>query len=120
MSDVKKTVLKLMKKYQTNDPFKIANYKNIILMYEKLGNTYGYYNCYKRIKIIHINEKLDELTQRFVCAHELGHAILHPDSNTPFLRKNTFFSIDKIEVENTKPNPKVVLKPKKKLRSLLP
>jgi Zn-dependent peptidase ImmA (M78 family) len=37
--------------------------------------------------------------QRFVCAHELGHAVLHPRANTPFLRKNTFFSIDKIEIE---------------------
>lgn len=37
--------------------------------------------------------------QRFVCAPELGHAILHPGPNTPFLKKNTFFSIDKIEVE---------------------
>lgn len=33
------------------------------------------------------------------CAHELGHAILHPDENTAFLKKNTLFSTDKIEVE---------------------
>jgi Zn-dependent peptidase ImmA (M78 family) len=39
------------------------------------------------------------MTQRFVCAHELGHAVLHPKSNTPFLRANTLFSIEKLEVE---------------------
>lgn len=37
--------------------------------------------------------------QRFVCSHELGHAVLHPRSNTPFLRNKTLFSIDKNEVE---------------------
>ena len=31
------------------------------------------------------------------CAHELGHSILHPNVNPPFLRKHTLFSIDKIE-----------------------
>ena len=37
--------------------------------------------------------------QRTVCAHELGHAVLHTHANTPFLRKNTFFSVDKLEIE---------------------
>lgn len=39
------------------------------------------------------------MIQRFVCAHELGHAVLHPRSNTPFLRANTLFSVEKLEVE---------------------
>lgn len=59
----------------------------------------GFYKYDKRNKYIFINQKLSKEMQRFVCAHELGHAILHPRSNTPFLRKNTLFSIDKIEVE---------------------
>ncbi|WP_412055234.1 ImmA/IrrE family metallo-endopeptidase [Bacillus altitudinis] len=33
------------------------------------------------------------------CAHELGHALLHNESNTPFLKRNTFFSTEKIELE---------------------
>ena len=32
-------------------------------------------------------------------AHELGHAILHPKSNTPFLRANTLYSVNKLETE---------------------
>ena len=35
----------------------------------------------------------------FTCAHELGHAILHPNASTPFLRANTLYSIDKLEQE---------------------
>lgn len=43
------------------------------------------------------NENVPEHLQAFVCAHELGHALLHRNINTPFLSKNTLFSIDKIE-----------------------
>lgn len=49
-------------------------------------------NYYKRIKMIHINDHLDETLQRFTCAHELGHALLHHDINTTFLKAKTFFS----------------------------
>ena len=37
--------------------------------------------------------------QSFTCAHELGHAILHPNASTPFLRSNTLLSVDKLEQE---------------------
>jgi Zn-dependent peptidase ImmA (M78 family) len=32
-------------------------------------------------------------------AHEIGHAILHPTVNTPFLKANTLFLISRIERE---------------------
>src|SRR5690606_32336512 len=47
----------------------------------------------------HINNDLDRPMQRFVCAHELGHAMLHPGINTPFLKANTLFSINRLERE---------------------
>ena len=37
--------------------------------------------------------------KKFTCAHELGHAVLHPDASTPFLKAKTFLSIDKMEIE---------------------
>lgn len=96
---IKEKVKYLIRKYGTNDPFQIASEKNIEIVYENLGRTYGYHNKYKRTSIIHINQYLKESMQKFVCAHELGHAIFHPEVNTPFLKENTFFSTDKIEVE---------------------
>ncbi|MEV2359371.1 ImmA/IrrE family metallo-endopeptidase [Paenibacillus larvae] len=36
---------------------------------------------------------------RFSIVHELSHHILHQGINTPFLKRNTLFSIDKIERE---------------------
>lgn len=95
----KLTANKLIKKYNTNNPFYIADYMNIYVIFEPLGSIYGYYNFYKRIKMIHINEQLNETLQRFTCAHELGHALLHHDINTSFLKSHTFFSTDKIERE---------------------
>jgi Zn-dependent peptidase ImmA (M78 family) len=99
---IRRTVTQLIKKHKTNDPFAIAREKNIQVCFEWLGSTLGYYNSYKRIQFIHINNSADELTQRFVCAHELGHAVLHPKANTPFLKSKTLFSVDKLEVEANK------------------
>ncbi|NIL31327.1 ImmA/IrrE family metallo-endopeptidase [Bacillus thuringiensis] len=97
--EIKEYVLKIAKKHGTTNPFEIAKRKNIIVLFEDLGNTLGFYNTYKRFKFIHINNEINETTQRFVCAHELGHALLHPKANTPFLRNKTFFSVDRLEVE---------------------
>lgn len=99
MTAIKKVVRQIIKKHKSNDPFQIAKEKNIIVLFEELGSTLGFYSSYKRIQFIHLNNQLDEMMQRFVCAHELGHAVLHPKSNTPFLRANTLFSVEKLELE---------------------
>ncbi len=91
--------MKIVKKHGTTNPFEIAKRKDIIVLFEDLGNTLGFYNTYKRFKFIHINNQINETTQQFVCAHELGHAVLHPKANTPFLRNQTFFSVDRLEIE---------------------
>ena len=96
---IKKTVTKLVTKYKTNCPYRIAEHKNIRVQKEPLGSVYGYFHTYRRVPMIHINSELDDSLQRFVCAHELGHAVLHPRSNTPFLRANTMFSVERIERE---------------------
>ncbi|MGE8203982.1 ImmA/IrrE family metallo-endopeptidase [Heyndrickxia sp. NPDC080065] len=96
---MKKVIKRLYQLYKTYDPFELAERKNIIVQFEPLGSILGYYSFHKRVQFIHINEQLEENMQRLVCAHELGHAILHPKVNTSFLKKNTFFSIDKLEME---------------------
>lgn len=95
--NIKRIAEKLMRKYDTNNPFKLADELGIIVKYDDLGNTWGYFITYKRIKIIHINKNIEEWLQRYTCAHELGHSILHKGVPTPFLKKHTLFSIEKIE-----------------------
>lgn len=94
-------VKKLIRKHKTNNPFDIARAENIMIFREPLGEINGYYNKYVRQKMIHINSNLDESSFKglFTCSHELCHAKVHPNSNTPFLRDSTLFSVDKLEVQ---------------------
>lgn len=95
--DIKSTVQKLSKKYKTNDPFKLSSELDILIVYENLGSILGYFDAHFRMKTIHINENAPEELKGFICAHELGHAILHAKVNTPFLSAYTLYSIGKIE-----------------------
>lgn len=95
----KQTAAMLMATHQSNNPFEIAQQRGITVLFEPLGSALGYYNSYKRIQFIHINNAIDEQLQTFVCAHELGHAILHPKASTSFMKRNTFLSADRLEVE---------------------
>lgn len=99
MQEVDELVKSLVKDHGTNDPFLIAAQKNIQIIYEPLGTVFGYFHTYKRIPFIHLNNLLDDYLLRYVCAHELGHAIKHRYVNTPFLKRSTLFSVDKIERE---------------------
>lgn len=99
MCSIKSTVNQLVKKYGTNDPFKIAKFMGIIVVFEPLGNALGYYNKHFRVPIIHINQDADRKSQFFIAAHELGHAVQHSDISTSFLKKHTLFSTDKLEIE---------------------
>ena len=95
-------VERLKKKYGTINPFDIAKEEKIIIYKEPLGTIRGYYNRYARQKFIHINSDLDEREQYVICGHELAHARLHPNANTPMFRENTFYSIDKLERQANK------------------
>ncbi|WP_346208370.1 ImmA/IrrE family metallo-endopeptidase [Caldifermentibacillus hisashii] len=99
MANFQEEISKLVKKHDTNDPFKLARSLGIVILFYDLGQTYGFFRTYKRVKTIVINNQLDEWLKRYVCAHELGHAIIHSDLNTAFLKKNTFYSIGRIERE---------------------
>lgn len=96
---IQRKVTKVQRKADTQDPFVIAEQLHIIVLLEELGSIRGYYNTCSRQPFIHINRELSKEDQRFTCAHELGHAVLHPKSSTPFLRENTLFSINRLERE---------------------
>lgn len=97
--DIKQIVVQLVKKYGTNNPYKLAKLLGVVVVFEPLGSICGYYSKSHRTKVLHINESLSRKEQNFTCSHELGHAILHPDHNTAFLKKNTLFSTDRLEIE---------------------
>lgn len=97
--DIKATADRTARYCATRNPFDAAKSLGIIVSYESLSSVRGYYSKARRQKFIHINADLPEYRQKFVCAHELGHAIMHPDANTPFLRSNTLLSVNRLEIE---------------------
>lgn len=87
---------KLVKKHNTYDAFKICEKININLIYADLGEIRGFYRYSKRNKFITINSILPDHEKLNVCAHELGHAVLHSEYNRIFLN-STFFLPSKFE-----------------------
>ncbi len=59
------------------DPFEAARITGAKISYKDLGSLKGAYLCSFSIPVIVINENLDGNMQKIVCAHELGHHILH-------------------------------------------
>ena len=100
--DIRKEVAYLKRYYKTDNPFDVIRAKNTLLLYEELGLINGYYNFVLRQKQIHINCNLEGNQRIFTATHELGHAIMHPKANTPFLLANTYQSVDKLEIEANK------------------
>ncbi|AVK85311.1 hypothetical protein C3943_18150 [Lysinibacillus sp. B2A1] len=97
---IREKVLHLKQKFRTDCPYELAECLNIHVFFHNLHEEIrGYYKYDRRNQYIVINCNLDDQQKLLVCAHELGHALLHPRINTPFMRQNTLFSVDKIERE---------------------
>lgn len=80
---ISEKVAKIVRKHDTRNPFIICKEMNIRIRYKDLGNSIkAFYFCQSRIKNIVINNRLNEAAQRILCAHELGHAILHGELAT--------------------------------------
>ncbi|MEG1345555.1 MAG: ImmA/IrrE family metallo-endopeptidase [Acidaminococcaceae bacterium] len=97
---IKEIVKRLVKIHGTNDPFRIANYLDYIIVYCDLEPpTKGFYQYVKRNNIIYIDNGLNEFEQKMVCGHELAHAFLHKDTNAVFLDTRTFLNKSKFEIQ---------------------
>lgn len=68
----------LIRKYKTRDPFELCDALGIRIRLKDLGTAIkAYYFCQSRIRNIVLNTRSGETVQRVLCAHELGHAVLH-------------------------------------------
>ncbi len=75
---IHKAAKKLLQKYKTNDPFKIAEQLGIIIMFRHdFVDLKGMYKVILKNRFIFINSNLSPEMQKIVCAHELGHDRLH-------------------------------------------
>lgn len=81
---IKQEAKRVKMKYQTDDPYEICEYMDILVVKRPMGtdpqSCKGFFLLSSRCKQIVINSDLPESIQRVIIAHELGHAILHSDS----------------------------------------
>ncbi|MBQ6892849.1 MAG: ImmA/IrrE family metallo-endopeptidase [Clostridia bacterium] len=68
---------RIVKKYGTRDPFKMARMCGAELIVKNLGSLKGFYKVVYDTPFIFLNTALDPNEARLVCAHELGHHALH-------------------------------------------
>ena len=83
--DIKKIVNSLVKKHKSRNPFEIIKGLNVILVPVPLEGVRGFYQYFQRNNIIYIDDSLPEHEQILVCAHELGHMLLHKKANALFM-----------------------------------
>ncbi len=97
--DVKRLVACYVKKYETRNPFKLAEYLNVFVHVGPLGSRAGCYMFLKNHKCIFLNEDLNEQERMLVMAHELAHSIMHRKENCYFIRNKTLLLTSEIETE---------------------
>ncbi|WP_270851468.1 ImmA/IrrE family metallo-endopeptidase [Fusobacterium varium] len=89
--NIKGRVRNLTKKWGTKNPYKLAKYLKIEILYMDLGKMKGIYKKTLTNKFIIINENLSEFCQMVVLAHELGHALLHHSKEIQTLKDYDLF-----------------------------
>ena len=90
--DLKNSVTDLILQYGTNDPAVICDCLHIKTMYWPLEEMRGYFYQNENGRVIVLNRDLDDQSERFVRAHEIGHLILHGGLNRVFLDTRTFLN----------------------------
>ena len=74
------TARSLVRRFGTRDPFDIAEQLGIEIVFRNdFKRQKGAFKVILRTPFIFINANLSSYMQRMVCAHELGHALLHRD-----------------------------------------
>lgn len=97
--DIRNLVQSLVRKYNTRNPFEILKQKNVILVYAPLNGVRGFYQYFQRNHLIYIDENLPDNEKTFVCAHELGHMLMHQGENSVYMDTRTCFNTNKPEIE---------------------
>lgn len=98
MQDVKKIVSELTQKYDTRNPYEIAENLGIHVQRAPLGKIYGVHLHICDHKFIYVNTDKPESIQTIVAAHELGHAVMHSDDYYFFSFGDGFYR-NKAEIE---------------------
>ena len=82
---------RVLKEYGGRDIFETAENSGANVWFRELGGLKGFYICENGERYIVINKELDDVLKKVVCAHELGHDMLHRELSTGGIREGTLF-----------------------------
>ncbi|MBU3158342.1 ImmA/IrrE family metallo-endopeptidase [Clostridium frigoris] len=103
MNFIKETVSSLFVTYGTLNPFELCEHLNIKIILSNLGNEIkGFFQRTHGCEMIHINSEIEEHEMKYVCAHELGHAILHSNMSISYFIENPLQVKNKFEIQADK------------------
>ncbi|MBP1542606.1 MAG: ImmA/IrrE family metallo-endopeptidase [Oscillospiraceae bacterium] len=78
-------------RYGGRTVFETAENSGANVWFRPLGGLKGFYICENGSRYIVINDGLDSILKQTVCAHELGHDILHRELSGGGIREGTMF-----------------------------
>lgn len=81
----------VLEEFGGRDIFETAENSGANVWRRKLGGLKGFYIFENGCRYIVVNEELDKVTSAVVCAHELGHDMLHRELSAGGIRENTLF-----------------------------
>lgn len=98
---IKELILGLVDTYGTNDPFELCDYLEIKIMESNLGDEINgfFQRTGNGYEIIHLNSNLNHHDKKSICAHELGHALMHTNLSIGFFIENSLQVKSKYEIQ---------------------
>lgn len=100
MKYINEIVETLVEEFNTRDPFALCEALGFLVYTAPLPESMnGFYFSPGGYGMICIREGLGRPLDRITCAHELGHALLHPSLNFVFMEKWTQMEVKKYERE---------------------
>ncbi len=68
----------LVEEHDERDPFALCECLDIfVMMYDFTGEIQGYCFTYEDVQSVVINNNLNRFMKKYICAHELGHLLMH-------------------------------------------
>ena len=90
---------RLIQRHGTHDPFELCDMLGYAVYTVPLTGVRGFYQYVLRKHIIYLSQDLDHRQRQFVCAHELGHSLLHRRTNTLYMDTCTYLKTSFYEKE---------------------
>lgn len=98
MKKIKALAEGLYEKYGSCDPFRLCGELSVNIFKSPLPSSVsGFYYNVDGQSVIIVNEALKPPKDSFVAAHELGHALLHPNTNSFFMKTKTALETGRFE-----------------------